>query len=69
MRGGLVLPAPNSLIATAMVVNLRLSHIFRPHIENAIHEFLAADRKAEEVPTMMSKLEKQEAHGATSITS
>ncbi len=27
------------------VVDPKLNHIFRPHIENAIHDFLAAENK------------------------
>ncbi|KAG5843361.1 biorientation of chromosomes in cell division protein 1-like [Anguilla rostrata] len=32
------------------VVDPKLNHIFRPHIENAIHDFLSDDRKEEGAP-------------------
>ena len=34
----------------SQVVNPKLNHIFRPQIERAIHEFLAAQIKKEAVP-------------------
>ncbi|XP_009880399.1 PREDICTED: biorientation of chromosomes in cell division protein 1 [Charadrius vociferus] len=34
----------------SQVVDPKLNHIFRPQIERAIHEFLAAQKKEESVP-------------------
>ncbi|KAF2976985.1 hypothetical protein EK904_006528, partial [Melospiza melodia maxima] len=34
----------------SQVVDPKLNHIFRPQIERAIHEFLAAQKKEENVP-------------------
>ncbi|KAK1139254.1 UNVERIFIED_CONTAM: hypothetical protein FKN15_077848 [Acipenser sinensis] len=42
------------------VVDPKLNHIFRPHIENAIHDFLAAEKKEEAVPAPNAEPEKQE---------
>ncbi|KAG7484625.1 hypothetical protein MATL_G00051840 [Megalops atlanticus] len=39
------------------VVDPKLNHIFRPHIEKAIHEFLAAEKKEEGVPITPSGAE------------
>ncbi|XP_028668522.1 biorientation of chromosomes in cell division protein 1 isoform X1 [Erpetoichthys calabaricus] len=44
----------------AQVVDPKLNHIFRPHIENAIHEYLTAENKQETVPTAHLDPEKQE---------
>ncbi|KTG38283.1 hypothetical protein cypCar_00027072 [Cyprinus carpio] len=42
------------------VVDPKLNHIFRPHIEDAIHDFLAADKKEEGASNSAPDAEQQE---------
>ncbi|XP_051536304.1 uncharacterized protein LOC127430514 [Myxocyprinus asiaticus] len=42
------------------VVDPKLNHIFRPHIENAIHDFLAAEKKDEGPSSSTPEAEQQE---------
>ncbi|MBN3302535.1 biorientation of chromosomes in cell division protein 1 [Amia ocellicauda] len=50
------------------VVDPKLNHIFRPHIENAIHDFLAAEKKEEGVPNAHQEPELLEVPTATPKT-
>ncbi|XP_035266409.1 biorientation of chromosomes in cell division protein 1-like [Anguilla anguilla] len=50
------------------VVDPKLNHIFRPHIENAIHDFLAAETREEGVPIAAPEAEQQEMPSATPKT-
>lgn len=51
------------------VVDPKMNHTFRPHIETAIHDFLSGDRKEENALTSNSALseltEPQEAQSAS----
>lgn len=42
------------------VVDPKLNHIFRPHIENAIHDFLATEKKEEGASNSAPDTEQQE---------
>ncbi|ROJ62522.1 Biorientation of chromosomes in cell division protein 1 [Anabarilius grahami] len=42
------------------VVDPKLNHIFRPHIEDAIHDFLAAEKKEEGASNSALEAEQQE---------
>ncbi|KAK9955827.1 hypothetical protein ABG768_015678 [Culter alburnus] len=42
------------------VVDPKLNHIFRPHIEDAIHDFLAAEKKEEGTSNSALEAEQQE---------
>ncbi|KAH0629721.1 hypothetical protein JD844_012019, partial [Phrynosoma platyrhinos] len=44
----------------SQVVDPKLNHIFRPQIEKAIHDFLAAQKKKESVPAPPPEPESQE---------
>ncbi|XP_005298121.2 biorientation of chromosomes in cell division protein 1 isoform X1 [Chrysemys picta bellii] len=44
----------------SQVVDPKLNHIFRPQIEKAIHEFLAAQKKEETVPALPPEPENQD---------
>lgn len=52
------------------VVDPKLNHIFRPHIEKAIHDFLASEKKEEGLSNSTSEAEQQDAttSNATSKT-
>lgn len=50
------------------VVDPKLNHTFRPHIENAIHEFLAGETKDEAVGNPGPEAEQQDAVGAVPHT-
>lgn len=44
----------------SQVVDPKLNHIFRPQIEKAIHDFLAAQKKEESVPAPPPEPESQD---------
>uniref|UniRef100_A0A8C4W6E7 Biorientation of chromosomes in cell division 1 n=1 Tax=Gopherus evgoodei TaxID=1825980 RepID=A0A8C4W6E7_9SAUR len=44
----------------SQVVDPKLNHIFRPQIEKAIHEFLAAQKKEETMPALPPEPENQD---------
>ncbi|XP_048851180.1 biorientation of chromosomes in cell division protein 1 [Brienomyrus brachyistius] len=50
------------------VVDPKLNHTFRPHIENAIHEFLAAETKDEAAANPGPEAEQQDAVGTVPQT-
>lgn len=43
------------------VVDPKLNHIFRPHIEKAIHDFLASEKKEEGVLNSLTETVQQDA--------
>lgn len=43
------------------VVDPKLNHIFRPHIEKAIHDFLVSEKKDEGVLNSSSEMDQQDA--------
>ncbi|KAL7853473.1 hypothetical protein AOLI_G00203170 [Acnodon oligacanthus] len=43
------------------VVDPKLNHIFRPHIEKAIHDFLASDKKEDGASNLTSEADQQDA--------
>lgn len=49
------------------VVDPKLNHIFRPHIEKAIHDFLTSEKK-EGVLNSLTETEQQDAASNTSTT-
>lgn len=50
------------------VVDPKLNHIFRPHIEEAIHDFLDSEKKEEGVLNSLTDTEQQDAASNTSTT-
>lgn len=47
------------------VVDPKLNHIFRPHIEKAIHDFLAAEKNDEGPSNFTTEAESQETSSNT----
>lgn len=57
-RSGMLEAGVDRIIS--QVVDPKLNHIFRPQIEKAIHEFLAAQKKEESVPAPPPEPESQD---------
>ncbi|XP_062868194.1 stanniocalcin-2-like [Trichomycterus rosablanca] len=49
----------------SQVVDPKMNHIFRPHIEKAIHEFLTSEKKEDGTPNSMPETEQQDAAGSS----